>query len=80
MTPAVTHPWDVSVAEAIAIQRRLAPLAQAAAPIALADVRLVAGVDVSYADRARGAVVVYRYPQMELVEQATATLDVAFPL
>ncbi len=30
MTPAVTHPWDVSVAEAIAIQRRLAPLAQAA--------------------------------------------------
>ena len=63
----------------IAIQRRLAPLAQAAAPIALADVRLVAGVDVSYADRARGAVVVYRYPQMELVEQATATLDVAFP-
>lgn len=79
MEPAVTHPWDVSVAEAIAIQRRLAPLAQAAPPIALADVRLVAGVDVSYADRARGAVVVYRYPELKVVDQATATLDVAFP-
>ena len=79
MTPAVTHPWDVSVDEALAIQRRLAPLAHAAAPVALDTVRLVAGVDVSYADRARGAVVVYRYPEMELVEQATASRELAFP-
>jgi deoxyribonuclease V len=79
MTPGVTHPWGVSEEEAIAIQRRLAPLAQAAPPIALADIRLVAGVDVSYADRARGAVVVYRYPELEVVEQATATRDMAFP-
>ena len=45
--PETQHPWDVSVEEAIAIQRRLAPLAHAAAPIALDRVRLVAGVDVS---------------------------------
>lgn len=77
--PETQHPWDVSVEEAIAIQRRLAPLAHAAAPIALDRVRLVAGVDVSYADRARGAVVVFRYPEMELVEQATVTRDSAFP-
>lgn len=75
----VTHPWDVSEAEAVAIQRRLAPLAHAAPPIDLDAVRLVAGVDVSYADRARGAVVVFRYPEMEVVEQATATRDTAFP-
>jgi len=79
MMSAVTHPWDVSVDDAIAIQRRLAPLAQAAPPIALDTARLVAGVDVSYADRARGAVVVYRYPEMELVEQATASRETAFP-
>ena len=77
--PETQHPWDVSVEEAIAIQRRLAPLAHAAAPIALDRVRLVAGVDVSYADRSRGAVVVFRYPEMELVEQATVTRDSAFP-
>jgi deoxyribonuclease V len=79
MTAAVTHAWDVSVDEAVAIQRRLAPLAQAAPPIALGDVHLVAGVDVSYADRARGAVVVFRYPEMEVVEQVTASRENAFP-
>lgn len=79
MTPEIAHSWDVSEAEAVAIQRRLAPLAHAAPPIALDTVKLVAGVDVSYADRARGAVVVYRYPEMELVEQATVTRDLAFP-
>jgi deoxyribonuclease V len=79
MTPEVAHPWDVTVEEAMDIQRRLAPVAHAAPPIALDAVRLVAGVDVSYADRARGAVVVLRYPEMEVVEQATATRDDAFP-
>jgi len=54
-------------------------MAHAAPPIALDTVRLVAGVDVSYADRARGAVVVLRYPEMEVVEQATAARDDAFP-
>lgn len=79
MTPDVTHPWDVTVEEAMDIQRRLAPMAHAAPPIALDTVRLVAGVDVSYADRARGAVVVLRYPEMEVVEQATAVRDDTFP-
>ncbi len=77
--PDITHPWDVSPEEARAIQRRLAPIARVAPPIALDAVRLIAGIDVSYADRARGAVVVFRYPEMEVVEQATATLDVVFP-
>ena len=75
----IAHPWDVSPEQARAIQRRLAPIARAAPPIALDSVRLIAGVDVSYADRARGAVVVFRYPELEVVEQATATLDVSFP-
>lgn len=79
MAPEITHPWDVSIDEAVAIQRRLAPLAHAAPPIALDSVRLVAGVDVSYADKARGAIVVFRYPEMEVVEQVTATRELAFP-
>lgn len=79
MAEAITHAWDVSIEEAVAIQRRLAPLAHAASPITLDAVRLVAGVDVSYADCARGAVVVYRYPEMEMVDQATATRETPFP-
>ncbi len=79
MVDAVTHAWDVSIEEARAIQRRLAPLAHAAPPIALDAVRFIAGVDVSYADRARGAVVVYRYPELEVVDQATATRETPFP-
>lgn len=79
MTPEIAHPWDVSPGEAIDIQRRLAPLAHAAPPISLDSVRLVAGVDVSYADKARAAVVVLRYPEMEVVEQVTATRALSFP-
>src|SRR5579883_884232 len=45
----VRHAWDVSPEEAVAIQRRLAPLAANAAPtVNLDDVRTVAGVDASY--------------------------------
>lgn len=79
MAEAVTHAWDVSIDEAVAIQRRLAPLAHAAPPIALDAVKFIAGVDVSYADRARGAVVVFRSPELEVVDQATATRETLFP-
>jgi deoxyribonuclease V len=61
----VSHPWEMTEAEAVALQKRLAPLVAAARPIALADVQVVAAIDVSYDDdagEAYVAVVAYGYP------------------
>ncbi len=77
------HSWNVSPAEAVAIQRRLA------ADVRVADgpgeVRLVAGVDVSVGDRAhhtrtgKAAVVVLQWPGLAPVEQSVVEADVSFP-
>jgi deoxyribonuclease V len=74
------HPWDVSTAEAVEIQRKLAPrVVREGIPT---DVRRIAGVDISVrrgsAD-GRGAVVVLRYPEMEVEEQVVVEARVAFP-
>ena len=79
MTTDLHHPWDVSPAEAVAIQRRLAPLARTGAPVRLEDVRTVAGIDASYREVGRAAVVVLTYPALEVVEQAVATVASVFP-
>ena len=72
------HPWDVSPAEAVAIQRELAacvreePLARPA--------RTVAGIDVSIrGDLAQAAVVVVRLPDFEVLDRAVWRCDVPFP-
>lgn len=74
------HPWRVSTAEAVAIQRRLA--SQVVLEGAPADVRYVAGTDISVnaAERkGRGAVVVLSYPDLRPVEQSVAEVDLTFP-
>lgn len=61
----ISHRWDMTEAEAGALQVQLAPLAAAAEPIALADVKVVAAIDVSYDDDAGEAyvgIVAYGYP------------------
>ncbi len=73
------HPWDVSVEEAIAIQQRLRPLIQESQSIALDQVRTVAGVDASYRDVGQAAIVVFSFPALEIVDQATATRESVFP-
>ncbi|HEU0028481.1 MAG TPA: deoxyribonuclease V [Ktedonobacterales bacterium] len=78
----ISHPWGMPAAEAIALQRRLAPLVAAAPPIALENVRVVAGVDVSYDDtvgEAYAAVVVYSYPALERLAETALTRPCAFP-
>jgi deoxyribonuclease V len=74
------HGWEVTTAEARAIQQRLAgrvrlePLPD--------DVSLVAGADVAVSRRAGlvfAAVLVFRLPQMELLEEATAHVETTFP-
>jgi len=79
------HPWDLTPAEAIALQRELAPL------IVLkgdpGDVRLVAAADIAFVQRTRGwtggraraAVVLMSYPEMALIEHHVIESPVQFP-
>jgi len=76
------HAWDLSIPEAVAIQRRLA--SQVVCSGGLGEVRTVAGVDIAVLEKgrrapARGAVVVLSYPELELLEQAVVEAEVTFP-
>ena len=76
--PEPLHPWSVTPAEAIAIQRRLAPLVRVEG-IAFDQIHTVAGIDASYTDRARAAVVVLAFPELDVLDQAVATRETPFP-
>lgn len=78
------HRWDVSPAEARAIQAELAGRVSLADDPALAGPRLVAGVDDAYVRDgnetiAHAAVVLLALPALEPVEIARAEAAVAFP-
>ncbi len=83
------HPWDVSPAEAIALQRRLSDrIVRSGEPV---NLRLVAAADVAYIDRPRGrwgaaraglaraAALLMTYPALEIAEQHVIECPVAFP-
>ncbi|MDO8637912.1 MAG: deoxyribonuclease V [Dehalococcoidia bacterium] len=74
------YEWNVSTAEAKEIQLRLA--GQVSRIHAINNPKFVAGVDLSPPDKegiARGAVVVLRLPELELVEVQTALAKPGFP-
>jgi deoxyribonuclease V len=73
------HPWDLSPQEAMALQRQLA--SQVVAHGNPQNVRYVAGADVAFLSpgRARAAVVLLAYPELEVVSQAVAEVGVTFP-
>ena len=72
------HPWNVSPAEAVAIQKRLA--AQVVLEGEPQDVRVVAGADISTGGgRGRGAVVLLSYPGLQPLEQQVVEADLTFP-
>ena len=74
------HPWDLTVAEAKAVQEALADRVEHA-PLA-APPTLVAGADISYdkgSKRFFAAVVVLRLPDLEVVDQGCTEGDVDFP-
>jgi deoxyribonuclease V len=76
----IPHPWNLTEAEAIDLQNRLAKQVDTTTLIPLDDVRLVAGVDVHAADGiSTVAVVVLTYPQLEIVETVTASCPTTFP-
>jgi len=73
------HPWDVGTEEALAIQRRLRPLVRQESSLALYDIRTVAGVDVSYGEVGRAAVVVLSFPELKVLEEVTIEGVARFP-
>lgn len=80
LTLAVTHPWQVTPAEARAIQETLRERVLAADR--LPPLRHVAGVDVGFETdgrTTRAAVVVLSYPALTPVDQAVVCRPTAFP-
>lgn len=74
------HNWQMTVAEAQALQSRLA--GQVMTRNELKACRFLAGVDLSPPNSqglARGAVVVCRYPELTIVEKRTAQVKLTFP-
>lgn len=74
------HPWDVTPAQAIAIQQSLR--ARVRLTDALGQVRLVAGVDVGFEQRntvTRAAVAVLSFPDLEPQEEVLARRPTTFP-
>ncbi len=74
------HSWTLTPAEAIRLQKELAPRIETRTP--LVGCKLVAGADVSYArfsSRFYAGVVVLRLPDLEIVERQGVVRDVSFP-
>lgn len=80
------HEWNISPAEAIALQKELATQLDYQRPLDLNSIGLVAGVDVSVktdvvtgATTSQAAVVVLSYPNMKVVDTALAQMPTPFP-
>ncbi len=74
------HAWEVTPAEAIAIQKQLR--GEVIREDQVGEVRLVAGVDVGFEENntvTRAAVAVLTFPELELQEQAIARRPTTFP-
>jgi deoxyribonuclease V len=74
------HPWPVTIEEAIAIQKQLQP--EVITENQLSRVQYVAGVDVGFEEDgtiSRAAVAVLSFPDLQLIEQATAQRPTTFP-
>jgi deoxyribonuclease V len=74
------HAWNLSPAEAIALQKQLAAEIIFDRPIDLNAVKLVAGVDVSVKDEvSQAAVVVSTFPDLQPIETVRASIPTPFP-
>lgn len=76
----ISHRWDLTPKEAVALQRELAR--QVVTEDRLGPVRLVAGVDIGFEEGGaitRAAVAVLSFPGLELVDQAVVRRPTCFP-
>jgi deoxyribonuclease V len=74
------HAWDVTPAEAIAIQKELRNKVQIQS--FTKPIKTIAGVDVSlerFGTELFAGIVVLSYPEMEIVDYAVTKVDVTFP-
>jgi deoxyribonuclease V len=74
------HRWDLTFADAIALQRELAGRIQGGP--ALGAFQTIAGADVSYnrwSPTLYACVVVLKVPELSVIEERTARVDVDFP-
>lgn len=77
---AIQHPWNLSPSEAIALQEQLRP--QVITRDDFGTLRFIAGVDVGFeADGTitRAAVVVLRFPELQIIDQALVRTPTSFP-
>ena len=74
------HKWDVSREEAIEIQKKLIKRISLTPSFQIADIKTIAGIDVSFfEDKSLAAIVVMSFPQLELLEQEIAIVKTNFP-
>jgi deoxyribonuclease V len=74
------HRWDLTPVQAVALQRELAAQVDVSQP--LGQLRTVAGCDISNNQRSNvlfSAVIVLKLPEFEVIETATAKVEVDFP-
>ena len=78
------HDWNLPVSEAIVLQKKLATEVVYDRPLNWERLHFVAGVDVSVKNKegveiSQAAVVVMRYPSLEIVETVLASQPTSFP-
>src|SRR5689334_2667473 len=74
------HDWNVSPQQAIALQKQLASQIIYDRPLALDQIKLVAGVDVSVKNNeSQAAVVILTYPELQIIETVLARQPTPFP-
>lgn len=80
MTTRELHPWNVDLKDALKIQESLNR--QVVINKLESSVNFIAGADVSYSiedSRIYGAVIVFDWPKMKVMEEATISLEAQFP-
>lgn len=76
----IPHSWNLDPQTAIELQKKLAAQIITSTPLNTARIKLVAGVDVSVKNGiSRAAVAVLSFPELSLVEVATAQIPTPFP-
>ena len=79
MQDTLHHRWDVTPEEAVEIQQQLRSRVQVSNGFDPAQVHTIAGIDASYRDMARAAVVVLSLPDLQVVDSAIAERKSPFP-
>ena len=78
--PAITHPWNLTPQQAIALQKQLSRKVIRKSGFNIDDVETVAGIDTHYYQGlSTAAVVSIRLADLETVDRATACRQVSFP-